>query len=202
MSESVHTNTSIWSKGMMSVIAAQFLSAFGDNALLFATLALLKEQFYPDWSQPILQMVFVGAYILFAPFVGQVADSFAKGRVMMFANTLKLLGAASICFGINPFLGYTLVGIGAAAYSPACKWSSRRLASAPGASAAKPAGENSAPSTSAAASGKAATGRRSACMWDLPANDGGRTIGRHRARPRQRRPSRRLGWGVGRQPAN
>ena len=119
MSESVPTNTSIWSKGMMAVTAAQFLSAFGDNALLFATLALLKSQFYPDWSQPILQMVFVGAYIIFAPFVGQVADSFAKGRVMMFANSLKLLGAASICFGVNPFIGYTLVGIGAAAYSPA-----------------------------------------------------------------------------------
>lgn len=119
MSESVPTNTSIWSKGMMAVTAAQFLSAFGDNALLFATLALLKSQFYPDWSQPILQMVFVGAYIIFAPFVGQVADSFAKGRVMMFANSLKLLGAASICFGFNPFIGYTLVGIGAAAYSPA-----------------------------------------------------------------------------------
>ncbi|KUR02163.1 lysophospholipid transporter LplT [Enterobacter hormaechei] len=119
MRESVHTNTSIWSKGMMAVIAAQFLSAFGDNALLFATLALLKAEFYPDWSQPILQMVFVGAYIVFAPFVGQVADSFPKGRVMMFANSLKLLGAASICFGINPFVGYTLVGIGAAAYSPA-----------------------------------------------------------------------------------
>ena len=80
MSESVHTNTSLWSKGMKAVIVAQFLSAFGDNALLFATLALLKAQFYPEWSQPILQMVFVGAYILFAPFVGQVADSFAKGR--------------------------------------------------------------------------------------------------------------------------
>lgn len=119
MRESVHTNTSLWSKGMMAVIAAQFLSAFGDNALLFATLALLKAEFYPDWSQPILQMVFVGAYIIFAPFVGQVADSFPKGRVMMFANGLKLLGAASICFGINPFIGYTLVGIGAAAYSPA-----------------------------------------------------------------------------------
>ena len=38
---------------------------------------------------------------------------------MMFANGLKLLGAASICFGFNPFIGYTLVGIGAAAYSPA-----------------------------------------------------------------------------------
>ncbi|KNC87968.1 lysophospholipid transporter LplT [Trabulsiella odontotermitis] len=119
MSESVHTNTSLWSKGMMAVICAQFLSAFGDNALLFATLALMKAQFYPDWSQPVLQMVFVGAYILFAPFVGQVADSFAKGRVMMFANGLKLVGAASICFGVNPFIGYTLVGVGAAAYSPA-----------------------------------------------------------------------------------
>ncbi|ECI0976916.1 lysophospholipid transporter LplT [Salmonella enterica subsp. enterica serovar Typhimurium] len=119
MSESVRTNTSIWSKGMLSVIVAQFLSAFGDNALLFATLALLKAQFYPDWSQPVLQMVFVGAYILFAPFVGQIADSFAKGRVMMVANGLKLAGAAGICLGINPFVGYTLVGIGAEAYSPA-----------------------------------------------------------------------------------
>lgn len=119
MSESVRTNTSIWSKGMLSVIVAQFLSAFGDNALLFATLALLKAQFYPDWSQPVLQMVFVGAYILFAPFVGQIADSFSKGRVMMVANGLKLAGAAGICLGVNPFVGYTLVGIGAAAYSPA-----------------------------------------------------------------------------------
>ncbi|EAC2143779.1 lysophospholipid transporter LplT [Salmonella enterica] len=119
MSESVRTNTSIWSKGMLSVIVAQFLSAFGDNALLFATLALLKAQFYPEWSQPVLQMVFVGAYILFAPFVGQIADSFAKGRVMMVANGLKLAGAAGICLGVNPFVGYTLVGIGAAAYSPA-----------------------------------------------------------------------------------
>ncbi|VFS75608.1 Lysophospholipid transporter lplT [Raoultella planticola] len=50
MSESVHTNTSLYSKGMMAVICAQFLSAFGDNALLFATLALMKQQFYPDWS--------------------------------------------------------------------------------------------------------------------------------------------------------
>ena len=94
MSESVHTNTSLWSKGMKAVIVAQFLSALGDNALLFATLALLKAQFYPEWSQPILQMVFVGAYILFAPFVGQVADSFAKGRVMMFANG-RYRGAAA-----------------------------------------------------------------------------------------------------------
>lgn len=119
MRDNALNDTSLWSKGMKAVTAAQFLSAFGDNALLFATLAVLKQQFYPDWSQPVLQMVFVGAYILFAPFVGQIADSFAKGRVMMFANSLKLVGAAVICFGLNPFVGYTLVGVGAAAYSPA-----------------------------------------------------------------------------------
>ena len=109
----------LMSKGMMAVIAAQFLSAFGDNALLFATLAVLKQLVYPDWSQPVLQMVFVATYIILAPFVGQLADSFAKGRVMMFANGLKLLGALTICVGLDPFLGYSLVGIGAAAYSPA-----------------------------------------------------------------------------------
>ncbi|MDI7383589.1 lysophospholipid transporter LplT [Cronobacter dublinensis] len=119
MPDSHSHNGSLFSRGMMAVIAAQFLSAFGDNALLFATLALLKQQLYPDWSQPVLQMVFVCAYILLAPFVGQVADSFSKGRVMMVANGLKLLGAALIVFGVNPFAGYTLVGVGAAAYSPA-----------------------------------------------------------------------------------
>lgn len=119
MHDSALNDTPLWSRGMKAVTAAQFLSAFGDNALLFATLAVLKQQFYPDWSLPILQMVFVGAYILCAPFVGQIADSVAKGRVMMFANGLKLVGAAIVCFGLNPFVGYTLVGIGAAAYSPA-----------------------------------------------------------------------------------
>ncbi len=107
------------SKGMLAVIVAQFFSAFGDNALLFATLALLKKDLWPDWSQPVLQMVFVATYIILAPFVGQIADGFAKGRVMMAANGVKLLGALVICSGLEPFLGYSLVGIGAAAYSPA-----------------------------------------------------------------------------------
>lgn len=43
MSESVHTNPSLYSKGMLAVICAQFLSAFGDNALLFATLVIRSE---------------------------------------------------------------------------------------------------------------------------------------------------------------
>ncbi|MFI8417449.1 lysophospholipid transporter LplT [Serratia sp. NPDC078593] len=119
MNQPLTDNTPLLSRGMIAVICAQFFSAFGDNALLFATLALIKQQLYPDWSQPILQMAFVATYIILAPFVGQIADSFAKGRVMMFANGLKLAGALAICFGLNPFIGYSLVGIGAASYSPA-----------------------------------------------------------------------------------
>lgn len=119
MSQPIVATTPLMSRSMIAVIVAQFLSAFGDNALLFATLALIKHLLYPDWSQPILQMALVVAYIILAPFVGQFADNFAKGRVMMFANALKLLGAAAICIGFNPFLGYGLVGVGAAAYSPA-----------------------------------------------------------------------------------
>lgn len=105
MSTTDTQDASLTSRGMMAVMCAQFFSAFGDNALLFATLALLKSQLYPDWSQPVMQMLFVAAYILLAPFVGQMADSFAKGRVMMFANGLKLLGALLICFGFSPFVG-------------------------------------------------------------------------------------------------
>ncbi|MES2501199.1 MAG: lysophospholipid transporter LplT, partial [Pseudomonadota bacterium] len=62
---------------------------------------------------------FVVAFILLAPFVGPFADGFPKGRVMLIANLLKLLGASAMILGLNPLLAYGLVGIGAAAYSPA-----------------------------------------------------------------------------------
>jgi LPLT family lysophospholipid transporter-like MFS transporter len=104
---------------MVAVIVAQFISALADNALLFGALALLRVDRYPDWSAPLLQEFFVGAYVLLAPFVGPFADSFPKGRVMLLANGLKLLGSLGMIVGLNPFVAYGLVGIGAAAYSPA-----------------------------------------------------------------------------------
>ena len=109
----------LWSRGMIAVLAAQFLSALADNALLFGALALLRTDHYPAWTAPLLQEFFVGAYIILAPFVGPFADSLPKGRVMLIANALKLAGALGMCLGLNPFLAYGLVGVGAAAYSPA-----------------------------------------------------------------------------------
>lgn len=104
---------------MIAVLIAQFLSALADNALLFGALALLKAEHYPDWTDPLLQEFFVGAYIILAPFAGPFADAWPKGRVMLVSNGIKLLGAVAILSGFNPFVAYGLVGVGAAAYSPA-----------------------------------------------------------------------------------
>ena len=110
---------SLWTRAMIAVLIAQFLSAMADNALLFAALALLKSKHFPVWTGPLLQEFFAGAFILLAPFVGPCADSNPKGRVMLLANGLKLAGTLGMCLGLNPFLAYGLVGVGAAAYSPA-----------------------------------------------------------------------------------
>ncbi|OTQ34896.1 lysophospholipid transporter LplT [Gilliamella apis] len=107
------------SVGMAATMLAQFFSAFADNAIFFAILAFIKQLHYPEWSQSALQIGFVIPFILLSPFVGQFADSISKGKAMMIANGVKLIGAAIICLNINPFLGYFLVGVGAAGYSPA-----------------------------------------------------------------------------------
>jgi LPLT family lysophospholipid transporter-like MFS transporter len=110
---------SLLSRGMLAVVVAQFLSAMADNALLFGALALLRIDHYPAWTDPLLQEFFVGAFILLAPFAGPFADGLPKGRVMLISNGLKLAGALGMWAGLNPFLTYGLVGVGAAAYSPA-----------------------------------------------------------------------------------
>ncbi len=110
---------SLSSRGMIAVLAAQFLSALADNALLFAAIAVLMSGNAPSWHIPMLQEVFVIAFILLAPFVGPFADAWPKGRVMLVANIIKFIGASTLLFGVHPLLAYTIVGIGAAAYSPA-----------------------------------------------------------------------------------
>lgn len=110
---------SLASRGMIAVLIAQFISALADNALLFAAIALLKSNSAPDWQIPMLQEFFVIAFIILAPFVGPFADSYPKGHVMLIANMLKLIGASAMFVGLNPLLSYGLVGLGAAAYSPA-----------------------------------------------------------------------------------
>ena len=109
---------SLRSRPMLAVLLAQFLSAFGDNALLITAIGLVKSQGHLEWI-PLLQVCFVLPFILLAPFVGALADAFPKGRVMLLANGLKLGAAALMAAGFNPLFCYGLAGLGAAAYSPA-----------------------------------------------------------------------------------
>jgi len=101
------------------VLLAQFLSALADNALLFAAIGLLVFFASPEWFSPLLQTVFVVAYIVLAPLVGPFADALPKGRVMLIANTVKFAGCLIMLAGLHPLLAYAIVGVGAAMYSPA-----------------------------------------------------------------------------------
>jgi len=112
------------------VMAAQALSSVADNALLIAAIGLIADLSGPDWMAPMMKWWFALAYVVLAAFVGAFADSFPKGRVMFATNALKTLGCLMMfsygAFGLGHlhqlmliFMAYTVVGVGAAAYSPA-----------------------------------------------------------------------------------
>ena len=106
-------------KGFHTIMSAQFFSSLADNALLVAAIELLKTSNAPAWQVPALAPMFALFYVVLAPFVGAFADSIPKGRVMFISNAIKVVGCVLMLFGGHPLLAYAVVGLGAAAYSPA-----------------------------------------------------------------------------------
>ncbi len=106
-------------RGFYTILSAQFLSSLADNALLIAAIALLTSLNAPDWMTPLLKLFFVISYVLLAAWVGIFADLMPKGHVMFITNAIKVIGCLMMLFGSHPLLSYAVVGIGAAAYSPA-----------------------------------------------------------------------------------
>jgi MFS family permease len=116
--------------GFYIIMAAQFFSSLADNALLVAAIALLLEMKSPEWLTPMLKFFFTVSYVAFAAFVGAFADSMPKGRVMLITNMIKIVGCLIMFFYqtlsssvaasyITIMVAYSVVGVGAAAYSPA-----------------------------------------------------------------------------------
>jgi LPLT family lysophospholipid transporter-like MFS transporter len=105
--------------GFYIIMAAQFFSSLADNALLVAAIQMLRDLESPAWMTPSLKECFVISYVVLAPLVGAFADSIPKGRVMLIANGIKILGCGIMLFTVHPMFAYALVGLGAAAYSPA-----------------------------------------------------------------------------------
>ena len=106
-------------KGFYTIMSAQFFSSLADNALLVAAVELLRLSKAPSWQVPALAPMFALFYVLLAPFVGAFADAIPKGRVMFTSNAIKVVGCLLMLFGGHPLLAYAVVGLGAAAYSPA-----------------------------------------------------------------------------------
>lgn len=109
-------------RGFYTIMAAQFFSSLADNALLIVAIALLIELHAPAYLTPMLKFVFVLFYVTLAPFVGAFADSMPKGRVMFISNTVKIVGCSLLFFSSHQYFAlaaYAVVGLGAAAYSPA-----------------------------------------------------------------------------------
>ncbi len=105
--------------GFYIIMAAQFFSALADNALLVVAIYLLKDMQAPGWQIPLLKLFFTISYVALAAFVGAFADSMPKRRVMFISNLIKVAGCALMFGWVHPLFAYAVVGLGAAAYSPA-----------------------------------------------------------------------------------
>jgi MFS family permease len=105
--------------GFHLLIAAQFVSALADNALLIVAIAMLAAQGAPGWCAPLLKFSFTIAYVVLAPLVGPLADAHAKARLMMAMNALKVAGVLALLAGAHPLAAFAVIGVGAAAYAPA-----------------------------------------------------------------------------------
>ena len=100
-------------------MTAQFLSSLADNALFVGAVQLLRGAQAPEWQQAALVPMFALFYVVLAPFVGAFADAYPKGKVMLVSNGIKIVGCLLMLFGGHPLMAYAVVGLGAAAYSPA-----------------------------------------------------------------------------------
>ncbi len=114
------------------LLSSQFLSAFGDNAILAVIIGQLTvmqkhgaitESALRERSALYTSLLFI-PYILLAPLAGYLNDRFAKTTWLTGGNVVKLLGTLvcglSIWFGyIWQAPGYVIVGIGSCFYGPA-----------------------------------------------------------------------------------
>lgn len=105
--------------GLRFLLAAQFLSAFVDNMILFVAQAVILRDAFPSWYLLLVQATFLLAYIVLSPWVGSLADRFAKRWILVLGNAVKCMGVLLLLVGIDPAISYAAVGIGAVIYSPA-----------------------------------------------------------------------------------
>lgn len=106
-------------RGFFTLMSAQFFSSLADQALFVASVAMIRGSGGAQWQQAALVPMFALFYVILAPWLGALADAYPKGRVMLASNAIKMVGCALMLFGTHPLVATAIVGLGAAAYSPA-----------------------------------------------------------------------------------
>jgi MFS transporter, LPLT family, lysophospholipid transporter len=106
-------------RGFYTLMAAQFFSSLADQALFVAAVELIRSGGGAEWQRAALVPIFALFYVILAPWLGAFADAHPKRNVMFTSNAIKVVGCLLMLFGGHPLLAYAVVGLGAAAYSPA-----------------------------------------------------------------------------------
>ncbi len=114
------------------LLASQFLSAFGDNVILWIFLGpLTRLQQDGEITDEALRLksalitsFFYMPFVLLGPFVGYLNDRFSKSHWLAGGNLIKFAGTGLAMLSLSSgrtweAIGYFIVGIGACVYSPA-----------------------------------------------------------------------------------
>ncbi len=114
------------------LLASQFLSAFGVQAVLFVIIGPLTFQhnagLITDKQLSIANALYACLlylpYVGFAPLAGFLNDRFPKTRWLLGGNLISLIGVGIVALSLfgHPFwqgIGYFVVGLGACIFSPA-----------------------------------------------------------------------------------
>lgn len=114
-------------KSVKYLLVTQFATAFADRAIFFILFVIIGQfDNLPTWYTPLLQLAFILAYTLFAPWAGTYSDSRPKRNVLLHGNIIKLCGLGILFLYVVPgvtqwviLVGYFVIGFGAVMFSPA-----------------------------------------------------------------------------------
>ena len=114
-------------KSVIFLLVTQTATAFADRAIFFILFVVIGSfEGLSSWYTPLLQLSFIFAYVIFAPWAGSFSDRRPKRNVLITGNIVKLAGLGLLFFHLIPeltkvaiIMGYFVIGFGAVMFSPA-----------------------------------------------------------------------------------
>jgi len=114
-------------KSVTFLLVTQTATAFADRAIFFILFVVVGSfEGLASWYTPLLQLSFILAFVIFAPWAGSFSDRRPKRNVLIIGNIIKLIGLGILFLHVIPgltewaiLIGYFIIGFGAVMFSPA-----------------------------------------------------------------------------------